>query len=93
MSIETTRALAQHQGGVTEAFGMVVFLQKKAFVGHLKCVYFLAKQKIAHTTNCFTMVTSGSLGQHLRDIAIGGNTNITSEPFVQEIVKLWERQS
>ena len=55
MAAETTQTLAHHQGGIAEAFDTVVSLQKKAFVGHLKCMYFLGKQERAHSTN-FTPV-------------------------------------
>jgi hypothetical protein len=89
MEIETTRALAQRQGGLAEAFDTVVTVQKKAFVGHLKCMYFLAKQEIAHTTNFTPLVNlCKSLGAtYLGDIATGGNAKYTSERFMQEIVK------
>ncbi len=38
-------------GGIAMAFQRVVSAQRKAFLGALKCMYFLNKREIAHTTN------------------------------------------
>lgn len=73
MSLETTQPVAHRQWGIAEAFDTVVSLQKKALVGHLKCMYFLGKQEIAHTTNFTPLVNlCKSLGAtYIGDIAIG----------------------
>lgn len=45
---ETMYALTDKGGGVTRVFDEVVSVQKKAFIGHLKCMYSLNKQEFAH---------------------------------------------
>lgn len=84
MRIESSRILTDTQGGITECFD-AISVQKKAFIGHLQCMHFLAKQEIAHTTNFTPLVNlAKSLGaSYLREIAMGKNT---SEHFMQEIV-------
>ena len=85
---ESARILDEKQGGITECFDAVVSLQKKAFIGHLKCIHFLAKQEIAHTTNFKPLVNlAQSLGaSYLGEIAMGQNMKYTSEHFIQEIL-------
>ena len=56
MRMESTRALVEKQGGISACFDTIVSVQKKAFIGHLKCMHFLAKQEIAHTTNFAPLV-------------------------------------
>ena len=88
MRITSSRRLAERRGGITEAFDEVVTEQKKAFIGHLKCMHFLAKQEIAHTTNFLPLVKLGkSLGaSYLGSMSMGQNMKYTSERFMQEIV-------
>ena len=70
------------------AFDKAVSVQKKAFTGQLKCMYFLNKQEIAHTTKFLPLVELGkSLGAtYLGDVNVGRNAKYTSERFMQEIV-------
>ena len=56
MSVETTRALAQRQGGIAEAFYTVVSLQKKAFVGH----DFFWLVKLDYNTKLFALGSDGA---------------------------------
>lgn len=70
MCIESSHVLAERQGGIAACFDAVVSVQKKAFIGNLTCMHFLAKQEIAHTTN-FT------------PLALGQNQKYTSERFMQ----------
>ena len=67
---------------------IVVSVQKRAFIGHLQCMHFLAKQEIAHTTNFTPLVTfAKSLGAtYLGEIAMGKNMKYPSERLMQEIV-------
>ena len=73
MRVESSRELAKKQGGIAACFDTVVSVQKKAFIGHLKCMHFLAKQEIAHTTNFTPLVNlARSLGAtYLGEIALG----------------------
>ena len=61
MRVESTRALVKKQGGISVCFDTIVSIQKKAFIGHLKCMHFLAKQEIAHTTNFTSLVNLANL--------------------------------
>ena len=61
MCVESSRRLAERRGGIVEAFDEVVTEQKRAFIGQLKCMHFLAKQEIAHTTNFRPLVSLGNL--------------------------------
>ena len=66
MCIESTPILADKQGRIAECFHTVVFVQKRAFIGHLQCMNFLAKQVIVHIMNFTPLVTlAKSLGATL----------------------------
>ena len=56
---ESTRALAEKDGTISQAFNDAISVQRKAFIGHLKCMYFLNKQEITHTTNFLPLVDLG----------------------------------
>ena len=75
--MEATRELADKDGGITRAFDEAISVQKKAFIGQLKCMYFLNKQEIAHTTKFLPLVELGkSLGAtYLGDVNVGRNPN------------------
>ena len=49
--MEVDLASAKKCGGTERAFDQVVSAEKKAFIGALKCMYWLNKREIAHTTN------------------------------------------
>ena len=87
MRVQSTRILTERQGGIAESFDAVVSIQKKAFIGHLKCMHFLAKEEIAHTTKFTPLVNlAKSLGaDYLGEISMGKNMKYTSERFIQEI--------
>ena len=57
-----------------------------AFIGGLKCMYFLNRREIAHTTNLLPLIElCKSLGvTYLEDMNIGRNAKYTSECFMQE---------
>ena len=47
--LESTASAVANTGGLEAAFCTTLSLQKKALVGALKCMYWLAKSEIAHT--------------------------------------------
>ena len=47
---ETTRMASQCNGGIRQAFSQRVIFQRKALTRDLKMIYWLAKEKVAHTT-------------------------------------------
>ena len=89
VKMEADLSSAQMDGGITMAFQRVVSAQRKAFIGALKCMYFLNKREVAHTTIFVPLLELGkSLGaSYLADIQVGGNAHYSSERFMQEIVE------
>ena len=51
LTIEQEAVQAKLRGGIAQAFEQVRTMQKNALVGALKCMYWLAKREIAHTSN------------------------------------------
>ena len=85
---ETYRLSSQRDGGIKQAFSKTVMVQRKALVGALKMLYWLAKEEIAHTTK-FTslMQLSINLGvDYLRALHLGGNAQYTSEQIIAELL-------
>lgn len=87
MRVESTRILAEKQGGIAECFDAVVSVQKSLHWS-LEVHIFLAKQEIAHTTDFTPLVNlAKSLGAtYLGEISLGQNMKYTSELFMQDIV-------
>ena len=58
-------------------------------IGLFKCMYFLNKREIAHTTNFGPLCELGkSIGVvYLQDLQQAGNAYYTSEHFKQEVVQ------
>lgn len=81
---------AKLRGGIVQAFTNVQSAQKKAVIGALKCMYWLAKQEIAHTTNFESLLNLAvSLGSaYLKDLHQGGNAKYTSHESMFEFVKV-----
>ena len=88
VQMEVMLQASKRDGGIQRALDSVVSAQRKAFLGALKCMYFLNKREIAHTTNFVPLLNlAKSLGvQYLNDLYVGGNAAYRSERFVQEIV-------
>ena len=67
------------------AFQRDVSAKRKAFIGALKCMYFLNKREFAHTTN---FAPGKSLGaSYLSDLQLGGNAHYRSECCMQAVVQ------
>ena len=84
--MEVDLASAKKCGGIERAFDQVVSAEKKAFIGALKCMYWLNKSEIAHTTNFSPLLDlCKSLGvSYLEDMTRGQNAKYASERFMQE---------
>ena len=84
--MEVDLASARKCGSIERAFDQVVSAEKKAFIGALKCMYWLNKREIAHTTNFSPLLElCKSLGvTYLEDMTRGLNAKYTSERFMQE---------
>ncbi len=87
--MEATMVSLRKDGGIEKAFDGVVSAERRAFIGGLKCMYFLNKREIAHTTNFLPLVElCKSLGAtYLEAMNIGRNAKYTSERFMQESIQ------
>ena len=76
--------MSKEDGGIQKAFAAVEIAKKKAMVGVLKCLYWLYKQDIPHTTKYVPLLElAKSLGAtYLNDLHLGGNAHYTSERFL-----------
>lgn len=90
LKMETQLGIANVDGGIQGAFEQVISAERKAFIGHLKCMYWLIKTEVPHTTNFESLIDlCQSLGcEYLSDIKKGDNASYTSERFMQEVVEV-----
>lgn len=74
VKLETALASPKRDGGIAMVLEHVVSAEWKAFKGGLKCMYFLNKSEIAHTTHFSHLKLGKSLGAtYLQDMHVGGN--------------------
>ena len=89
-ALEQERAckMVRARGGIKEALDKQVTLQRQALIAAMKCLYWLCKQEIAHTTNYEPLLSLvKNLGcTHLSALNVGGNAHYTSECIIQELV-------
>ena len=89
-ALEQERAckMVRARGGIKEALDKQVTLQRQALIAAMKCLYWLCKQEIAHTTNYEPLLSLvKNLGcTHLSALNVGGNAHYTSERIIQELV-------
>jgi hypothetical protein len=85
VEMEVSLRASKNDGGIEGALDSVVSAQRKAFIGALKCMYFLTKREIPHTTNFGPLLDlAKSLGvEYLNDLYVA---SYRSERFMQEIV-------
>ena len=85
--------LEEHQaastGGIQAAFQESFSREKRAVIGALKCIYFLTKHEIPHTTNFSGLLDLAiSLGcDYLRELRRGANATYRSEQAIAEFVE------
>ena len=82
---------AEHSSdGIQHAFQDVVTLEMKAVIGCCKCIHFLCKQEISHTTTYPHLLTLvESLGcEYFRVLNIGRNAKYTSPQIVAEFLEV-----
>ena len=51
VAVQAEQEYVQARLGIAQSFDSVRAVQRKALIGGLKCMYWLAKHDIAHTTN------------------------------------------
>ena len=54
--MEVQLGLPAVDGGIEGAFKEVITVERKAFVGHLKCMYWLIKAEVSYTTNFESLI-------------------------------------
>ena len=82
-------ARASLTGGIREALEVPV---RKAVIGHFKYLYFLAKNKLPHTTK-FTSLVDFTINMgcsHMTELPQGGNASYGSEQVI--VVQLCRRK-
>ena len=87
---ESDAVQARLRGGIAQAFDSVHAVQRKALIGGLKCMYWLAKHEIAHTTNFESLLQLAvSLGStYISELHQGENAKYTSQQSMFEFVTI-----
>ena len=80
--IEAARLGSQRGGGIRQAFSSRVIVQRKASIGALKLMYWLAIEEV------FTEDLVILLGcDYLRELCLGKNAQYTSEQIISELLQ------
>ena len=63
--------------------------ERKAFIGYLRCMYWLTKEEVAQSTKFPSIINlAKSLGcEYLNDLQVGRNVHYTSQGSIQKIVQ------
>ena len=86
--LKVQRLASQRDGGIAQAFSAHVLINRKALIGALKMMYWLAKEEIAHTTKFSSLMDpSVQLGSdYLCELSLGRNAHYTSEQTIRELL-------
>ena len=73
--LETQLCLSRVDGGILQAFATVESAEKKALTAAFKCLYWLCKQEIPHTTNYVPLLEVAKFlgATYIHDLQLGGN--------------------
>ena len=87
--LESYRVASQHDGGIVSAFSSTISAQRKALVGAMKLLYWLAKEDISITTKFSSLLDlSIQMGNdYLKELHLGGNAHYTSEQSISELLQ------
>ena len=85
---------SSRDGGITRAFDRQVTAQRRAVVGAMKIIYWLAKEEVAHTTKYESLLDLAiSLGcNYLKELHVGENANYCSRQIVGEFLQTLSAQ-
>ena len=85
---EAQRLASWRDGGIAQAFSSRVLINRKALIGAIKMMYWLAKEEIAHTTKFSSLMDlSIQLGSdYLRELNLGRNAHYTNEQTIRELL-------
>ena len=86
--LECERLASEKTGGIVQAFSEAASTERKAALGAMKCLYWLAKNEIAHTTKYVPLLQLAlDLGcTYFTDLRQGANATYTSERIIQEFL-------
>ena len=86
--LESNLKMSLKDGGIQQSFQNGVTAQQEAFVGALKCLYWLCKEQIVYTTKYEWLIDLAKfLGcTYLDNLFVGENAKYTSETFLQEVL-------
>ena len=89
VGMETSRESITRHGGIEASFQRTVTLQKQAVMGAMKCMYWLVKEEVAHTTKFASLLDLViDLGcSYMKELNVGGNAHYTSERIMNEFVR------
>ena len=86
---EAERLALQCDGGITQTFSAHMMIDRKALIGALQMMYWLAKEEIAHTTKFASLmdlsITLGS--DYLKELNLGRNAHYTGEQTIRELLQ------
>ena len=87
--LEAARLASQRDGGIRQAFSTRVMVQRKALIGVLNLMYWLAKQEVAHTTKFNSLKDLAiQLGcDYLHEFSLGRNAQYSSEQIISELLQ------
>ena len=87
--LESYRVASQRDGGIVSAFSSTVSSQRKALVGAMKLLYWLAKEEIPITTKFSSLLDlSIQMGNdYLKELHLGGNAHYTNEQSISELLQ------
>ena len=82
-------------GGISQAFQDVMTAERKAVIGCCKCIHWLCKHDIPHTTNNPSLLAlAEDLGcKYFEALKVGRNAMYTSPQIVGEFLKVMDRMT
>lgn len=94
VQLECEQLASERTGGIVQAFSEVASTERKAALGAMKCLYWLAKNEIAHTTKYVPLLQLAlELGcTYFADLRQGANATYTSERIIQEFLRILASQ-
>ena len=85
--LKAARLASQKDGEIRQAFSDCIMIQRKALIGTLNLMYWLAKQEVAHTTK-FSSLKDLAIQfgcDYLKELSLGRNAHYTSEQIISEL--------
>lgn len=93
-ALQATDFVTAGVGQIEKTFSLVSNLQRDAFIGALKTMYFLIKNELSHTTLYEKLLEHAKLMgcKYLENLNVAKNANYTSERIMQELAEVLSSQ-